>query len=282
MSTIKENEWYTKAFLFIVILFIGLFLTQLFASLLMEYLSPGEIKSMAEKTEMIHLVFISWFNFVFCIVVYSVFEFGVDKRKLHLNSFLFYKRSMLQFLFGILAVFLIVAVVLGIFLGTGSVTVEFRKPEQVYLIILMALFSAVAEELIFRDYLLGIFIRKNQKLIGMVLSSLLFALGHVFNPQADALELFTIFLVGLLLAQVTVRLKTIFFAVGFHGAYNFCVSFLGFVPFQDNKHTMLKIEAVSTGSISLGEIDGTSGSVIFCVLLIVFIVLFGVCKKSRI
>lgn len=280
MQSKKDNNLYAKAFLFSIVLFIGLFVIQLFAVLFMEYLSPGEIKSLDQNLSLIHLVFLSWFNFVFCIILYYVFEFVIEKRKLNNITFSFLNRSIIQTSVGIALVLVIITIYLGIYLGTGSVKIQFQNPEKVYLIILFALFFAISEELVFRGYLLGIFIRNNQKFIGILVSSILFTLVHIFNPQINALAIFTIFLVGLFLGLVTARLKTIYFAIGFHAAFNFLGTFLGFNQlFQDNKHALLKIETISTGKFYLGEINGITGSIILSILLIVFIFLFLLREK---
>ena len=189
-----NNNLYPKVFVFSVVLFVGITVIQLFAVLFMEYLSPGEIKSMDQNLSLIHLVFLSWFNFVFCIIIYYVFEFIIEKRKIKNASFSFVNRSILQTLAGITIVLVILAVYIGIYLGAHSITVQIQKPEKVYLIVLFALFSAVSEELVIRGYLLGIFVRSNQKFVGVLVSSILFALLHIFNPQINTLEVLNLLL----------------------------------------------------------------------------------------
>lgn len=267
-----KNELYAKAFLFSICLFIGLFVIQLFAFLFMEYLSPGEIELMDQKLSLIHLVFLSWFNFLFCIILYYVFEFLIEKRKLGDLSFSFVNRSLYQALAGIFIVFVITAIYLGIYLGTGSAIIYFQKPEKVYLIVLFAMFSAISEELVFRGYLLGIFVRNNHNSTGILISSALFALLHVFNPQIDVFTIFTIFLVGLFLSLITAWLKTIYFAVGFHIAFNSLDIFLNLNPlFNDSTQAWLKLEPVHNNELLFGGINGITGSAVLSVILIIFI-----------
>lgn len=85
--------------------------------------------------------------------------------------------------------------------------------------------QVTAEELIFRGYLMQVLAAKFQsRLIWFVLPSLIFALGHydpTVDPVISALIITATFIMGLILAEITVRTGNLGAAIGLHFANNF-------------------------------------------------------------
>ncbi|QQZ27520.1 CPBP family intramembrane metalloprotease [Thiothrix subterranea] len=100
------------------------------------------------------------------------------------------------------------------------------------LVLLLIPIQAAAEELLFRGYIMqGLGLVMN-KWLAVMLSSLLFALPHLFNPETQAspfMALSALFIMGLFLALITVREGTLELAIGVHVANNIA-SFLLIAP----------------------------------------------------
>jgi membrane protease YdiL (CAAX protease family) len=85
------------------------------------------------------------------------------------------------------------------------------------------------EELLSRGYLLQNIGEGTNLFWGVLLSSLLFALGHTFNPNMGALPLAGLFLAGLFLAYAYLRTRRLWLPIGLHIGWNFFEStVLGF------------------------------------------------------
>lgn len=86
--------------------------------------------------------------------------------------------------------------------------------------LLMIPLQAAAEELIFRVYALqGLFLRTKSSLASVLLSSLMFALMHISNPEVSELGpgiLFYYFTAGCFLALITVQDDGLELALAFH------------------------------------------------------------------
>jgi hypothetical protein len=85
------------------------------------------------------------------------------------------------------------------------------------------------EELLSRGYLLQNITEGSNLFWGVLLSSLMFALGHIFNPNMGALPAAGLFLAGLFLAYAYLRTRRLWLPVGLHIGWNFFEStVLGF------------------------------------------------------
>lgn len=277
----SNSELLGKAFLFSIVLFVGIFFVQLAATLLMEYISAGEIENLTSNLHLIHLVFLSWFNFIFLIAVYLLFVY-LEERTLK-NIRLFFNFSALKQ--ATIAVFLVI-ILCVVYIGTLKITdganIIPQKPQQIYLILLLSFFTAFSEELVIRGYLLGIFISQQKILLGIFLSSFVFSILHIIVSNVTVLVLINIFLVGVFLAFITVWCRNIYFAVSFHMTYNFLDVFLDFNHIlTENNHRIWKLEILSTNELITGGFNGMTGSIIFTIALLFFLV-FAYLKKEKI
>lgn len=269
----SNYELFGKTFIFSIILFIGIFLAQLFAMFLMEYISPEEIENTRTNLNLIHLVFLTWFNFVFLIILYLFFTF-LEKKTLKDFRLYFSFPALFQFVIAICVAIIISAIYIGILRSVIEINIIFQKPENVYLILLFAFFTAFSEELAIRGYLLGIFISKNKNKIGILISAIVFAMLHIFNPMMTTLTFINIFLSGIFLAIMTIWFRNIYFAIGFHLAFNFLDIFLDFNPIlSENKHSLWKLEILSKNELFTGGINGLTGSFVLTLSLLSLIAL---------
>jgi membrane protease YdiL (CAAX protease family) len=85
--------------------------------------------------------------------------------------------------------------------------------------------QGASEEVLFRGFLLSAMSRRIGVTWAAVLSSALFAVMHVVTI-GGVLDVVQIFMVGLLLAMITVRTNSLWMACGVHSAWNFTIGLL--------------------------------------------------------
>ena len=80
--------------------------------------------------------------------------------------------------------------------------------------------GAAFEEVLIRGYIFQTLIRANLTGLGIVLTSILFASGHLGNPDADYFSAFNTFLAGVWLAVAYLKTRTLWLIFGLHLAWN--------------------------------------------------------------
>jgi uncharacterized protein len=106
-----------------------------------------------------------------------------------------------------------------------------RGAGQIWTMLAIAIFSGTFEEILFR----GIILRHLETLIGtwgaLALTSALFGLGHIANPDATWFSSFAIALeAGLLLGGAYLLTRRLWLAIGIHAAWNFTQGWIFSVP----------------------------------------------------
>ena len=120
---------------------------------------------------------------------------------------------------------------LGIFLITGGSIILYTgnwlqwmsSEASAYDIVLMSgllLLSAFSEELVFRGFILGRLLNQTKPLIALLVSSIVFALFHINNPEVSLLATINIFLGGILLGITYCYNRNIWFGFALHYSWN--------------------------------------------------------------
>jgi len=94
----------------------------------------------------------------------------------------------------------------------------------------MLAIAATAEELLMRGYAFQVLVEGMGAWPAVILTSVLFALGHLGNPNIDNLALLNIALAGVLLAGVYLRTRSLWMAIGTHWAWNWVMAGLFDLP----------------------------------------------------
>jgi hypothetical protein len=87
-------------------------------------------------------------------------------------------------------------------------------------------FVGLYEEVMFRGYILQRLADGAGKPLAIIISAVLFAFLHIFNPGSDPFGIFNTIIIGVLLSVLYFRTRSLWMPVGFHFAWNF---FLGYV-----------------------------------------------------
>jgi membrane protease YdiL (CAAX protease family) len=162
-----------------------------------------------------------------------------DRRRLR-DFGLGFRRGWLEdFGKGAALAILILGVIFVFSLTIGSIRVEgFARaaPEGTnvlaYLVgaLLAFLSVGVYEELMFRGYVLQRLNDRAGRLASIIVSSLIFAVLHGFNPGADAFGVFNTTIIGVILCVLFFRTGSLWMPIGFHTAWNFSLGYLYSLP----------------------------------------------------
>lgn len=134
--------------------------------------------------------------------------------------------------FGLLFGFALFSAMTGIVAWLGGFEVlGLRGQGQLWAMLAMAVTSGTIEEILFR----GILLRHLEKLIGtpgaLAITSALFGLGHIVNPDATWFSSFAIALeAGILLGAAYLYTRRLWLSVGIHAAWNFTQGWVFSIP----------------------------------------------------
>ena len=168
-------------------------------------------------------------------------------------------------LFGITPVtliFLIYAI-----LGYSHISLNFLSAKEFWqiiwhpIIIFLALMS-LAEELLFRGYILRELSVGTNKLISSIILSFGFALVHINNEGATILSTFNIFLIGMLFSLSVFATNRLWFAWGMHFGWNYFMGPIFSFNVSGHRIKSLFYNEVSGPNILIGGDFGPEGGLI--------------------
>ena len=175
----------------------------------------------------------------------------------------------------------------GLLLGVGSIvlgfgtlyifnflsvaSIQFSLIDQLFYLYLFAVVS-LNEEIAIRGYILQNLSSSFNKYIALVLSSLVFMIMHIGNPNMSAVPLFNLFLAGLLLGVYCIHKNNLWFPIGAHITWNYFQGpVLGF-EVSGNDVDSIFIQSLNGSELITGGEFGFEGSIILTVLMIIGIV----------
>jgi membrane protease YdiL (CAAX protease family) len=132
---------------------------------------------------------------------------------------------------------------------------------------------AVMEEILFRGYILKNLMISFNKYVALLISSIIFALMHGFNPNMDLLSLTNIFLAGILLGISYIHTKNLWFPIGLHLSWNLFQTILGFNVSGQKAYSLIEFSITENNIINGGDF-GFEGSILSIIAMIVTI--FGI------
>jgi membrane protease YdiL (CAAX protease family) len=159
---------------------------------------------------------------VAAIILTTVF---LDKEKIESLGIEFKLKSLILFICGILwAYFCCVQIeIIGVF--TSNSTFQFHNPftiETISSLGYYVLIIGLSEELLFRSYLISNIGRDLNLIIALIISSILFSLMHIVSGSWSNIPVGFSggFIFTLLFGLTFIMTKSIFLAIGFHGAWD--------------------------------------------------------------
>lgn len=181
------------------------------------------------------------------------------------------------FLYGTLLAILIYLLGFGLCLVLGEVEVTDVRFDPLNLLVtwVFCLLVALTEEIMMRGYVLGHLMHTRlNKFLSLFISSVLFALLHIFNPNIAVLPMLNLVLAGMLLGASYLYTRNLCFPIALHLFWNWIQGpILGYqVSGMELGTSVLQLHLPEDNVINGGAF-GFEGSLICTGLMIVFTIL---------
>jgi len=227
---------------------------------------PNEISSYQ------HLI-ISFFDLLGTFFLLWLFMKYVDKEKF-INLGFSIKDRLKDFNVGLIsgAVIMIIGYFLLLFLGEIHFKEIVFDGKETIISVLIFIFVAFAEEVLFRGYILRNLMISFNKYVALIISSLLFSLIHGSNPNMDLFSFFDLFLAGILLGISYIYTKNLWFPIALHFSWNLFQTFLGFNVSGLNSYSIIEF-TIPEKNIWNGGDFGFEGSIFSIIAQIILILL---------
>lgn len=182
-----------------------------------------------------------------------------------------------DFLYGTLLAILLYLLGFGLCLALGEVEVTGVRFDPLNLLATWAfcLLVALTEEIMMRGYILGHLMHTRlNKFLSLFISSVLFALLHIFNPNVAVLPMLNLVLAGMLLGASYLYTRNLCFPIALHLFWNWIQGpILGYqVSGMELGTSVLQLHLPEDNVINGGAF-GFEGSLICTGLMIVFTIL---------
>ena len=161
--------------------------------------------------------------------------------------------------------------ILLIFKFISIASLHFSFIDQLFYLCLFAVVS-LNEEIAMRGYILQNLSSSFNKYIALALSSLVFMVMHIGNPNMSAIPLFNLFLAGLFLGIYCIHRKNLWFPIGAHFTWNYFQGpVLGF-EVSGNVVDSIFIQSLDGNDLITGGQFGFEGSIILTTFMIIGII----------
>ena len=151
-----------------------------------------------------------------------ILRWGIDRRSF-LSLGLTLSRDYLRDLAaGVLCGIALISAIFAAIFGSGGLAVlSLQLPSVSFVMLTIAMILvAINEELLVRGYLLGNLMTSTNNYVALLLSSLIFSLFHLMNPNNSIIGLVNIVLAGLLLGIYYIHKRNLWFPIGLHFSWN--------------------------------------------------------------
>lgn len=184
---------------------------------------------------------------------------------------------------GILAGLVVIGLGFLILRLTGNLQVSGIVFDWQGFVVLLLLFILVAfaEEMLVRGYILRNLMLSMNKYVALAVTSLMFSLMHIANPDFSWLSFFGIFVAGIALGATYIYTKNLWFPIAYHFSWNFFQSLFGFNVSGIDAYSAIQTAPEGAENISGGSF-GFEGSVLSLAFqVIVIAVIFFSFEKKR-
>lgn len=191
-----------------------------------------------------------------------------------------------NFLKGAICGTLLLSTVTFIILLLGAIQIEVNslKITKLFLIgLFFFIFQGTWEELIYRGYLMPYFSKKFGDITSIILTSILFTLGHALNPGMKILPVINLFIASLVFSVIYYyKGNLILVGVG-HGLWNFSQGYIFGAEVSGNivPSSILKSIPVSGYELISGGSFGFEGGIITTFIGIILILIFILHKNLQ-
>ncbi|EPY2274916.1 CPBP family intramembrane glutamic endopeptidase [Clostridium sporogenes] len=225
-------------------------------------------------------------GFLFSILVVFIWVKKREKRSIVGMGFYregFIKKYILGFIVGIILFSLVVMVL--IITGHINLVNGLNLNNIVPLMVVLPgwIIQSAAEEILVRGWLMNVLGAKYNITIGLIFSSLLFALLHFLNPNVSLVAILNLFITGILFGLYVIKTKNLWGACGLHAAWNFFQgNIFGFEVsgIKTGVGSLMKLKLVGSDLFTGGSFGPEAGIACTIVLSVAIIILLYKIKNS--
>lgn len=228
------------------------------------------LEQLNKQDSIIPILFIVLYNFVIGVLFVFLFRKFIDKKTFYSLGWEL-KGYTIHALIGLCAAIAI--------MGTGTlVLVAFNyarftgwviNGQDLIISLGIMIFVAIAEEMVFRGYILNNLMQSTNRYAALAISALIFGVAHATNPNFSWIAFINIILAGFILGINYIYTQNLWYAVVFHFAWNFLQGpVMGYEVSGLNFQSIFQLEINGNEMITGGKF-GFEGSIIASVLVIV-------------
>jgi uncharacterized protein len=224
------------------------------------------------ETNIPWLILYKFLIFVFVLGCVWLFQNLLTQKPLYKAGFHKQLRSK-HFVLGILTGLAVNTSIFLILWTTGFLFVEnihFRFDLLFYSAIITMLVSLI-EEISMRGYLLSSLMDSMNKYLALLVSSIIFALFHLFNPNMSLIGFTNIFLAGCLMGIGYIYNRSLWFPIALHFSWNFFLGPVFGFEVSGLSYRGILQHIVSGPEWLTGGTFGAEGSILLSVLLVLLI-----------
>ncbi len=225
----KTNEYRHNGWLRVIAIIIPYFVIVGVFQAIGFLLSGADILDVNHEMKSEQKLIINFCSLIGTFLIIWIFMKFVDKEPLIKLGFQT-KNRLKDFVVGILigAVVMSSGYLLLLFLEEIQFVQTLFDTKEIILSISLFIIVAIAEEVLFRGYILKNLMTSFNKYIALIVSSVIFAVMHGFNPNIDLLGLTNLFLAGILLGFSYIYTKNLWFPIALHLSWNLFQTVFGF------------------------------------------------------
>lgn len=254
MQVYREEIMYRVVFFYVLVLLLGVILSSISKNIGLDPI----------------VVFLSWILFALTWCYINGINFEQVGLKCDFRSVVYF---IIGLVFGLLSLSSIVCIILLANFGYIQATYAFIDGLYVSYLILFTLIQALAEELVFRSYPLSelSYVDKNK---GLLATAIIFGCLHIFNANFTIFAFLTLFLAGIFLGKLFLRIRDTWIITGFHAGWNIAEGFIFGVPISGISPTKsIFILKMMGPEILTGGKFGLEGSIIATFIFLLLIII---------
>ncbi|KKC30495.1 metal-dependent membrane protease [Caldanaerobacter subterraneus subsp. pacificus DSM 12653] len=277
----------------ITILIAGTFVITLLLSFLAFFiigLIGGYLKYTAQKLYLLLMVgeerfyLFTTISFLSTVIMITLMLKFIDKKKFKDIGFTSLKYGYKNLIVGFLIGAFSIAIIVLILYILGAVTIERNSNISAYYLLWgMYAFILVGleEELMSRGYFINALNQMERPWVSVLISSIIFSLMHILNPNIVFLGLLNIFLIGVLFSYMYLKTGNLWMPIGYHISWNYFQGYIFGFNVSGNAIRGIYNAFPKNNFLSGGDFGLEGGIIATLVILITFLILYYYFERYR-
>ncbi|MBI1781807.1 MAG: CPBP family intramembrane metalloprotease [Sphingobacteriales bacterium] len=228
------------------------------------------LEQLNKQDSIMPILFIVLYNFVIGVLFVFLFRKFIDKKTVFSLGWDL-KNHVSHALIGLCAAVAIIGI--GTFILIAFKYLRFTgwiiNGQDLFISLGIMVFVAVAEEMVFRGYILNNLMQSTSRYAALAISAAIFGIAHATNPNFSWIAFINIILAGFILGINYIYTQNLWYAVVFHFAWNFLQGpIVGYEVSGLNFQSVFQLE-INGNEIITGGKFGFEGSIVASVLVII-------------